>query len=360
MTIKEKIENLRQETSGPCVSIAMNTHRTHPDSAKDGIHLKNLLREAEVRIEKEFGRKGNETLLNNIQRMNEEINHNYNLDSLNLFLSNNTSTLIRSPWPISRDRVEISDTFSIRPLIRAYNRSEPYLILVLSQNEVHLYEAINDGIIREIKNNDFPFPAVPRHNYVPERSSHSAYQDDQVREHFNRIDKAVVKVFNETELKCVVISTPENYTYLMQVADRKEIYLGHVKIDYNNVAPHQVSKQGWKFIQSVHEDKVKDAINEVKAAVSGGNVLTDLQEIYQAAIDGRGDLLLVHHDFVQPVLMNGDRSFELIDNPETPGAIDDITSNIAWEVIAKKGRTVFTSQDEIKELGSKIALKTRY
>lgn len=360
MTIKEKIENLRKETQGPCVSISMNTHRTHPDSLKDGIQLKNLLREAEVRVEKEYGRKGNEKLFGHIARMNEVINHNYNLDSLNLFLSNNTSTLIRSPWPISRDRVEISNTFSIRPLIRAYNRSEPYLILVLSQNEVHLYEALNDGIIRQIKNNDFPFPAVPRHNYDPEKSSHGSYLNDQIREHFNRIDKAVVRVYNETELKCVVICTPENYTYLMQVADRPEIYLGYEKIDYNNAAPHQVSKQGWKFLKSIQEAKVKDAINEVKAAVSGGNVLTDLQEIYQAAIDGRGDLLVVHHNFVQPVIMNDERTFNLIDNPETPGAIDDITSNIAWEVIAKKGRTVFTSDDGIKELGGKIALKTRY
>lgn len=360
MTIKEKIDKLRSETEGPCVSIAMNTHRTHPDSAQDAILLKNLLREAEVRITKEFGAKGNEALLKNIERMNEEINHNYNLDSLNLFLSNKTSTLVRSPWPVSRNRVEISDSFSIRPLIRSYNRSEPYLIMVLGQNEVHLYEALNDGIIREIENDDFPYPENPGHDYDPSKSSHGAYKDNLLREYYNMLDKALVKVFNKTELKCVVISTSESYTFLMQVADRKEVYLGHVNINYNAAAPHQVSKQGWKFMQSLHAEKVKKAVDEVKEAVSGGNVLTDLQEIYQAAIDGRGDLLVVHHEFVQPVMMNGDRSFDLIDNPETPGAIDDITSNIAWEVIAKKGRTVFTSEDEIKTLGGKIALKTRY
>lgn len=360
MTIKEKIDKLRSEPEGPCVSIAINTHRTHPDSGQDALLLKNHLREAELRITKEFGAKGNEALLKNIERMNEEINHNYNLDSLNLFLSNNTSTLIRSPWPVSRNRVEISNSFSVRPLIRSYNRSEPYLILVLSQNDVHLYEALNDGIIREIKNDDFPFPEVPRHNYIPEKSGDPAYLDDQKREHFNKIDKALVKVHNETELKTVVISTPDNYSFLMQVADRPDLYLGHEKIDYNNAAPHQVSKQGWKFIQGINKEKVKKAVEEVKEAVSGGMVLTDLQEIYQAAIDGRGDLLIVHHNFVQPVMMNGDRTFDLIENPETPGAIDDITSNIAWEVIAKKGRTVFTSEDEIKTLGGKIALKTRY
>ena len=76
-------------------------------------------------------------------------------------------------------------------------------------------------------------------------------------------------------------------------------------------------------------------------------------------MSGRGDLLVVHQNYRQPVVMNDNNSFEMVDDPSTPGAIDDITSKIAWEVISKKGRTIFTEQDELKELG-KIVLKTRY
>ena len=69
--------------------------------------------------------------------------------------------------------------------------------------------------------------------------------------------------------------------------------------------------------------------------------------------------MIVHQDVVQPVMMNSERTFNLIEDPSTPEAIDDITSNIAWEVLSQKGRIIFTSQDEIKELGN-IVLKTRY
>ncbi len=96
----------------------------------------------------------------------------------------------------------------------------------------------------------------------------------------------------------------------------------------------------------------------MQEAVANGKVVTDLQEIYQAAIDGRGDLLIVHEDFAQTVVMKDDRSSDLIDDPTTVNAIDDITSNIAWEVISKKGRAFFTAQNEIKGLGN-IVLKTR-
>lgn len=90
-----------------------------------------------------------------------------------------------------------------------------------------------------------------------------------------------------------------------------------------------------------------------------GTVLTDLQEIFQASIDGRGDILIVHHDFSQSDIMTGDRTFKLTDDRTKPDAIDDISSDIAREVLSKKGRVFFATQDEIKDLGN-IVLKKRY
>jgi hypothetical protein len=97
----------------------------------------------------------------------------------------------------------------------------------------------------------------------------------------------------------------------------------------------------------------------MKEAVSQSNVITGLQEIYRAAKEGRGELLITYQDYSQPVIMKGEFSFELAHDVTQPKVIDDIVSNIAWEVISKKGRAIFTSQEEIKDLGD-IALKVRY
>jgi hypothetical protein len=88
-------------------------------------------------------------------------------------------------------------------------------------------------------------------------------------------------------------------------------------------------------------------------------VLTDLQEIYKAAKEGRGDLLIIHQDFHQAVKMKDADTFELLSKPDSNGGIDDIGSIIAWEVISRKGRAVYTEQEALKELGH-IALKVRY
>jgi hypothetical protein len=84
-----------------------------------------------------------------------------------------------------------------------------------------------------------------------------------------------------------------------------------------------------------------------------------LREIYRAAKEGRADLLISHNQFSQPVKMTGPFDFDLIIDVREKDAVDDITGTIAWEVLAKKGRVVFTEQEELSKVGE-IAVKLRY
>ncbi|WP_029904820.1 hypothetical protein [Prevotella sp. 10(H)] len=359
MTLKEKIKKLANETNNPCVTISLNTHRTHPDSLKDEILLKNLLNEADKRVTDEYGKRSAATVLNKISDVADKINRDHNLDSLHIFLSQDTEEIIKLSWPTYQDKVSIGNTFDVRPLIKAYNRSTEYLILVLSQGGVTLYDAVNDNITKEIKNDDFRFGETPY--YIPDREERSDAKrvDDMIREFFNQVDKALIKVANEKELKCIVICTEDNFSKLMEVSDNPETYTGHALIDYDKSKPHDVVKQGWEIIKNLLEEQTKTAIAEMDDAVSQHKVLTDLQEIYQAAIDGRGDVLIIYEDFSQPVRMNDERTFEFIAEATSPEENDDIISDIAWEVMSKGGKVFFTKQEEIRKFGD-IVLRTRY
>ncbi|MDQ2719340.1 MAG: hypothetical protein M3Z26_06200 [Bacteroidota bacterium] len=142
--MKNTLANIASEKNNHCVTISLNTHRTHPDNIPDVIQLKKLLNEAEERVIAEFGKRPVKELLGKIETVVNEIDSNYNLDSLHIFLSNDTNEIIKSPWPIQENTVHISGTFSIKPLIKQFNRTENYLILLLSQSRVKLLHAIND------------------------------------------------------------------------------------------------------------------------------------------------------------------------------------------------------------------------
>ena len=359
MALKEKITNLANENNYPSITISLNTHRTHPDSEKDAIVLKNLLSEASERLSSEFDKREIEPILDKLSQIEDEVNINYNLDSLHIFISKDTKEIIKSPWPTQEDTVHITDSFAIKPLIKAYNRSEEYMILLVSQSGVRLFEAIDNAVTSEIKNEDFPTSEKPPISADPEIRSDAKKADNVLREFLNKTDKALVKVYNETGLKTICICTETNYVRLMEVADRPDAYQGYTAIDYNNTEPHQLAGQAWEIVRSHQKAGIQDSIDEIKEAVGQGMVITDLQEIFRAAKEGRGELLIAHESYRQPVLVHDEFTIELAEDGMEPGLVDDITSNIAWELLSKGGRAIFTQNDEIKELGE-IALKTRY
>ena len=157
MSTKQQLERLATEINEPCVTISLNTHRTHPEHLQDEIRLKNLVKEAENRVIEEYGKRPAANLLEKLDTIADEVDIQHNLDSLHLFLSNDTKEIIKSTWETTQEGVHISDSFAVRPLIKDYSRSEEYLIMLLSQSGVHLYQATNDGIVIEIRNEDFPF-----------------------------------------------------------------------------------------------------------------------------------------------------------------------------------------------------------
>ena len=356
---KNKLEKLASERSQPCVTISMNTQRMLANNQKDIIELERLIKEAHKHVADEFGHLDVKNLLEKIDHLGTEMDARYNLESIHFFLSDSTTEMVKSSWPISKNTVSVAESFVIKPLIKDLNRTEEYLILVLSQSEVRLLKAINDNISGEIKSEDFPFTENPYFLANQANATDGKQSDNLVREFFNQIDKALVKIHYKTEMNVVVICTENNWSRLMQVADKPSIYYGNVSINFNDTANHSLASEAWKIVAAIQKEGRAKAILEMQEAAGKGKVITDLLDIFLAVRAGRGELLITHDDYLQAVKMNGQYSFYSVDDLTLPGVIDDITSDIAWEVILKKGRAIFTNQQEFKSLGN-IALKVRY
>lgn len=353
------LERLASEVNNPCVSIALNTHRTHPDNLIDVQVLKKLLKEAEERVINEFGKRPVKDLLKKIEELSNEIDSTYFLDSLHIFLSSTTKEIIKSTWPVDENTVQVSDRFSIKPLIKLLNRTENYLILLLSQSGVRLWQAQNGNIVEEIKNEDFPFSKNLYYSTNNDKLSDAKQVDAMVNEFLNIVDKAMAKVHNETSMRCVVFCAEDNYSRFIRVADQPAIYYGHLPVDYNKLDDFHLANEAWKMVNGLQEASRLIDVNEMKQAFGQGYALTDLREIYAAVKEGRGELLIAQDDFRQAVIKTGALTFDYISDNTLPDAIDDLSSEIAWDVISKKGRVMFTTKETPFPFGG-IALKVRY
>ncbi len=352
------LEKLSSNKTAPCITISLNTHRTHPDNLKDSILLKNLVREAELRLIEDFGKRGSEELIQKLKDTVEPLNMSFNLDSMHIFISPDMAEVVKLPLPMSEDTVQIGAAFAVRPLLKALNRTENYLIMLLSRGGTRMFEAVNDQIIHEVETHDFPFPENQWYGTSGGERANATRVDNQEREYMNVVDKAVVALHQDTGLECVVISVADSFHILQQVADKPGIYLGHVDKNYKEIANHQLAADAWEMVSNLLSKRRKEAIAEMRKAIGQSKVVTDLGEIYRAAKEGRGDMLIMRSDFRQAVNKIDEYTIELVNNGETP-EVDDITSELAMEVYSKGGRVVFADADEV-DSEVHTALKVRH
>lgn len=355
-----QIEFLSAVSSTPCLTISFPTHRTHPDNAKDAIVLANAQKEATERLLATYTKREVEPILANLEEIVSSFDANFSLDSFHIFVSETVKEVYKSALPVSGVTVQMDETFHLGHLIKAMNRTTTYALAAISQTGVHVYKAVNDHLIEEIRNDFFPFGENQHYLTHSDKKSDGKQVDMLVREWLNQVDKALVQLFNETNLPIVLICTEDNYARLQQVADKPSIYLpAYAAMNYNQQEPHQLVAQAWTLVADWQSETRKAAIEDIHEAVSKGRVHTDLQEIYQAIQEGRGELLILDEAYSQAVEWTGETTFTFASDVSEVDVLDDISSLLALQVITKKGRVIYMNETELGDFGP-IVLKTRW
>ncbi|MCR6641303.1 MAG: hypothetical protein NVV82_20495 [Sporocytophaga sp.] len=357
--INELFEKLKDIRSDVCVTIILNTHRTHPDNKKDPIQLKNLINEAEERLSAYNDKKLSKNIIDKLNRLSETLDHSFhNKESLVIFANDDVLEYTRLPIHVE-DRVIIDNTFATRDLIRALHEQVSYYILVLSHQEARLIEAFND---QEITDNVSPFPIVNESPYPEDRhaASMSKGQENLTEEFFNKVDKEVQKVLINNPKPLILATEERNYGHYMNVADNKSSIIGYVTIDRNEVKPHQIIAKVWPTVNEFHKNIARERINELKSAVGTGKFFSDINEIWNAIDQGRGKTLYVQKGHFQPGIVESD-GIKLKDHSalHEPDVIDDLIDEMIEKNISKGGETVFVEENDLDKFQG-LALVTRY
>lgn len=146
----EKLKEIIATRSDRCVSLYMPTYRSGQETEQNAIRFKNLLSEAQRKLEA----KGVEASL--IDKMLKEPRlllqgssfWQHQSDGLAVFFSEDSLHLFRLPIAFA-EMVILSTRFHIKALLPILNSDGPFHILALSQNQVRLFEG-NQYTVDEI------------------------------------------------------------------------------------------------------------------------------------------------------------------------------------------------------------------
>lgn len=353
-TILKKIKNI---TSEACVTIILNTHRTKPDNIQDPINLKNLVKNAENRLLADFEKRFAQPIIDRLNKLADSIDHQFNLESLILFVNEEIAEYTRLPINVV-DRVVVDNTFATRDLVRAMNQEANYYVLILNRQEVRLLEAQNDKFVQELKG-EFP---MENDVYTTDRhkSSMAKGQDNMIEEFFNRVDKAMLSATSERPLPVLLAAETRNFDHYVKIADKKDLILGHINKDGSEVKAHQIVADAWEEVKSITKTKQTERISELKKAVSEGKFLSDFNDIWTAISEGKGRTIFVKKGYFQPALISGNEIL-LVDKIERDqkGVCDDVIDEMIEKNLAFGGDTVFVEGDELADFQG-LGLVTRY
>ena len=354
---KDALTRAAQIHQKGCVTISLNTHRTGPDYLKDAILLKNLLKQAGLRLTSELGVKVAQATMAKLEAMAEGIDHAHNMESLVLFANTEFSGHVKLPIAVT-DRVTIDHTFATRDLFRALHQKTEYYVLALSRDQARLFEAFNGNIVEELKGD---FPVL---NDVAGSDAAKQVMDRDwntlVKEYFNQVDKALVKVLNEHPLPVVLATEARNVDHYRKVADKKEFIAASFNPSRQNLTPLHLVEEAWNAYAPVVKAKYDQRSQALEKAASAGKLFSDHNDIWKAIQEGTGETLFVREGLFQPaVLNNGHVELLPAEEREKRGAVDDIIDEMIERNRASGGDAVFVSGKDLDPYNG-LALVTRY
>jgi len=359
---REDIRLLQDVRTYPSLSITMPTHRTAPDNRQDPIRLRNLVAQATDRLLGEFSRRELEPLFTRLDGLVAAIDWRNTLDGLALYVNRDVARSFVLPFTLA-ERVVVDETFFTRDLVYALNHSPRYWVLALSEKPTRLFEGRREALV-EVTGNGFPLThegpggATELPGGLGVRKS--AYRDERHRQFFRQVDGVLAQVMATDRLPLVVVGVDRFIAFFQEVTAHSDAILTTMTGSHDRTSAYELGRMVWPLVQANLADRKRKALEMLDAAVGAQQYVSTIGEVWRMARDGRGRLLLVEEDYHSPALVDeSGRHLTLVDDPTTPGAIDDAVDDAIEAVLSRGGEVVFVDNG-LLEKHSRIALILRY
>lgn len=353
---------LKQAKGYPAVTITLPTHRSAPENRQDPIRVKNLVEQATNRLLGEFNKREIEVLVARLQALAESIEYRNTLDGLALFVTHEFSQLVYLPFSL-KERVAVDDTFFLRDLVFAMNRTPRYWVLALSEKPTRLFDATRENLV-EITEGGFPLThtrpggeeSLPGGFGVQK----SAYRDERHRQFFRDIDSALKPFLADDPLPLAVVGVDRYLSFYNEVSNHKDAVITTLTGSHDKTSAHELGKLVWPLVKASLAEERRQVLSELDKAIGERKFVSTVGEVWRAAHEGRGRLLLVEEDFHYPARVDSSGTqISAAEDVEAPDVMDDAVDEIITAVLEKQGKVVFIENGQLQE-HRRIALILRY
>ena len=382
----DELKNLVQNPQYPCVSLYLPMERLGGETRQNPIRFKNLIREAEKRLD-EMGLRPTESV--NLLKPAME------LDNIGFWENQNQGLVIFSSpnlfryycLPISFPQLAIvGQNFHIKPLLELINNDGKFYILALSQNHVKFYSGtrykLDEIAVENMPQNleatllEDEFQKGVQHRVGTPRSvSYAAQQPGSVhgqgssdREKHEReilnfcyaVDTALHETLRDEKAPLILAGVD----YLLPIYQKANTYphfletgiTGNVEL----MKTEELNRAAWEIVSPLFAQEYEDimAVYLQLAGEESTKITNDIKTIIPAAYYQRVDTLFV--PLKQHIWGKFDLPNATVELHPAPAPDDEDMLDFAVIHTILNGGRVYTLEPEAMPSGVKVAAICRY
>lgn len=363
--MKEPMEtnSLISRKEFPAVSIVMPVQPDAVGKRSDRERLLTMIKTAEQKMQQRYSKIKAGQMVDKLHHVVNSINFSLPSESLAIYVSPGSERVIRLPYKVE-ERVVVDESFEIRDVLLAAKLRRHFLLVIISKNHVRtLFSDAGNFIVLNFENMPVNLSDVTTEHSYPgwDYLDTRAYEEKNIRNYIRFIDDVIQKEIRDSSYPVIVLADVRLngiYRKLTSVPDRIADY-----IDGN--FEHADSKELLNKVQPVLDrlmmEEQREALRFLEASVSSGQYAAGIAQVWRAAAEGRGRMLLVEKDYRQAARFGADTYTILLDDEvdNVRFKIEDAVDDILEMVLNYNGEIVFMENGDLKDY-QRIALVNRY
>lgn len=366
------IEKMLAERGKPCVSIIIPTKRLGREREQNHELVEKAIKRAQILVKHSpWTKEQIQLLLQRLSVLQSRIEQLRLEEGLAIFISPEIFKIYCIPVSVT-EKVILGDSFEFRDLIYINQFLRPYYLLTVSRRRVRLFKG-SGRELQEILNDDFPRRYADDYEYsrpaIASSSSsalksferdRSILSDTRTRAFFQQAD-GVLNKYLDQQAPLFVAGVEEEIADFEKVTAHSRQIKGKIRGNYDVDAVHPLAETAWSKIKREVQIANSELLLKLDDAVGRHLAVDGLVEVWKAANEGRGHILLLEKDYVQRAYLKpGDKGNLLLGPPVGEyEIIHDAADDVIEIVKAKGGNVLILENGELKDF-KRIALILRY
>jgi hypothetical protein len=378
---EEHLSEILAIDQGPCISVYMPTHRSHPENQQDHIKFKNLIKDLEKSLSVKYSNaEVNDLMVPFHELITNEDFWNNNHAGIAVFGAKDFFE-IYGLSSLTSELAIAADSFHTKPLRQYLQSVDRYHILGVNLHEVKLYEGNRYSISEVILDNEMPVtieealgeeltePHLTTASYGGAGQGTSAMfhghgsKKDEVDKDAERFFRTISTLIHEkyskpTGLPLILATLPEHKSLFFKVSNNSFLLETSIDVVPETVPREKLIQMAWEIMEPAYLaelDNLSESFSQSKNDKLGSD---SINEIAKAAFEGRVDTLLIEADKIVAGKIDQENGKILnadINQPDTDDLLDDL-----GELVIKMGGKVKILPQDRMPVQTGIAAIFRY